>query len=77
VDPVLTLTALAAQARDAERAHSGRLVALLVGVPSGIDAALAERTLRTALARSNGTAVDVRAEPRMGPARILRMEFTR
>jgi hypothetical protein len=77
VDILQALKALAGQARDAERAHSGRLVALLVGVPAGVDVDGAERTLRVALAPNHGGNVEVRVEARQGPIRILRMEFAR
>lgn len=77
MDALHALKAIAAQARDAERAHAGRLVALLVGVPAGVDADDAERSLRAALAPNHGRDVEVNVEPRQGPIRILRMEFAR
>ncbi len=70
-----TLIDVLEQVRAAVRAQTGRLVGLHVTVPPGLTPAEAERLLATALGAD--AKVDVRAEPRTGPVRVLSMEFVR
>jgi hypothetical protein len=69
------LMELLEQVRAALRSQSGRLVGLHVTVPPAIVPADAERALVAGL--SGSSPVDVRVEPRTGPARVLSMEFLR
>ncbi len=66
---------LAAQARAAARAQPRQLVAMVVGVPPGMELAPTECELRAALSRVGCSGVEVRAEPRTGALRIVRLEY--
>ncbi len=66
---------LAAQARAAAQAQPRRLVAMVVSVPPAMDLAPTETELRAALARVGCSGVEVRAEPRTGAPRVIRLEY--
>lgn len=57
--------------------HAGRLAALTVGTPPGSVADEIARRLKERLAGLGHPAVEVAAEPSMGPLRILWVEFER
>jgi hypothetical protein len=56
------VVSLATRVSDATRGHSGRLTALVVGIPSGADAASVSRALTLALAETGIEFVDIEIE---------------